>query len=72
VTDLAPSHPQSLRSVLRGLQAALDDAAAAHFAHRREHGCREGSGCEAGRLLSERVAEAQGQIGMVRFLNEDG
>ena len=61
--------PSSLRTHLRDLQAALDDAAAAHLAHRQEHGCREGM-CPEGKRLAGRVAEADWQLGMTRFLNE--
>lgn len=66
------AHPQSLRAILRDLQSELDDAAASNLAHRQQHGCREGSGCETGRVLADRVADLQGQMGMTRFLNEDG
>jgi hypothetical protein len=62
----------SLRSHLRELQTALDEAAAEHFAHRQACHCREGSGCTEGRQLSAVVAERQWQLGMTRFLNEDG
>jgi hypothetical protein len=63
--------PPPLRVVLRDLQADLDQAAADHLAHRGEHGCREGSGCEEGERLSAISAAAQGQLGMTRFVNND-
>jgi hypothetical protein len=65
------ARPVSLRTHLRELQTALDGAAAEHFAHRRACHCKEGSGCTEGRQLSARVAEAQWQLGMVRFLNQE-
>lgn len=64
--------PLSLRKTLRELQGALDDAASANMAHRAGHGCREGSGCAAGLELAARVEQAQGELAMTRFLNEDG
>ena len=64
----APRIP--LREHLKGLQTVLDEAAADHLAHRQEHQCRVGT-CEVGAQLAARVAEAQGQLGMTRFLNED-
>jgi hypothetical protein len=70
ITD--EERPPPLRVVLRNMQAGLDQAAADHLAHRQAHGCREGSGCEEGRELASQVAGAQGQLGMTRFLNEDG
>lgn len=63
--------PVSLRSHMRSLQAELDEAAAAHLAHRREHGCRAGSGCREGRELAERASSAQRNLGVSRFLNND-
>jgi hypothetical protein len=63
------AHPLSLRSHLRELQAALDESAAAHFAHRREHHCREGT-CAEGKKLAEVVSERQYALSMTRFLNE--
>jgi hypothetical protein len=72
VTADPGARPVPLRTHLRELQTALDDAAAEHFAHRRACHCREGSGCTEGRQLSARVAEAQWQLGMVRFLNQEG
>lgn len=63
-------HPVSLRSCLRDLQAVLDETAAAHLAHRRQHGCREGT-CEEGRILAEAAAAAQTALSMTRFLNEE-
>jgi hypothetical protein len=68
--DLA-AHPLSLRVHLRDLQAALDEAAAAHWDHRKEHGCREGSGCAEGRELAAVVERAQTQLGLTRFVNEE-
>lgn len=71
--DLAQHDPPaSLRVHLRDLQAQLDQAAAGHLAHRQAHGCRERSGCEEGKALAGQVAEAQGQLGMTRFLNDEG
>lgn len=66
------ARPVSLRVVLRELQTALDDAAAEHYAHRREHHCREGSGCTEGKRLATVVEQAQSQLSMTRFLNEGG
>jgi hypothetical protein len=65
------ARPVSLRSHLRELQRALDDAAAEHFAHRQACHCKEGSGCTEGRQLASRVADAQFTLGITRFLNED-
>lgn len=62
------AHPLSLRSVLRGLQAELDSAAAVCLAHRRQHGCREGT-CDEGAMLAEAVTAAQSALAMTRFLN---
>ena len=59
----------ALRLTLRELQEALDTAVGEHAAHRREHGCRTGT-CEAGMVLAARVAQAQADLGMTRFLNE--
>jgi uncharacterized membrane-anchored protein len=64
------THPPSLRTVLREAQRALDDAAAEHFAHRREHRCREGS-CAEGKRLAEITGTRQWELSMTRFLNED-
>jgi hypothetical protein len=71
VTADPGARPVPLRTHLRELQTALDGAAAEHFAHRRACHCKEGSGCTEGRQLSARVAEAQWQLGMVRFLNQE-
>ena len=65
------THPLSLRVHLRDLQTALEGAAAAHWDHRREHGCREGSGCAEGRELAAVVERAQTQLGLSRFVNEE-
>jgi hypothetical protein len=65
------ARPVSLRVHLRSLQAALDEAAAANLAHRRDHGCREGSGCPEGRELAAAVTGRQAELGMTRFLNDD-
>ena len=67
---MTAAHPSSLRSILRDLQAELDQAAAASLAHRREHGCRAGT-CEEGRMLAEATTAAQGALSMTRFLNEE-
>jgi hypothetical protein len=66
------ARPASLRVHLRSLQTALDEAAAANLAHRRDHGCREGSGCAEGLGLAAAVTGRQAELGMTRFLNEDG
>jgi hypothetical protein len=63
-------HPSSLRTVLREAQRALDDAAAEHFTHRREHHCREGQ-CAEGLRLARSVADAQFALSMTRFLNQE-
>jgi hypothetical protein len=69
--DLAQdAPPSSLRVHLRSLQAELDQAAADHLAHREEHGCQVG-GCPVGRRLAGHVTEAQGQLGMTRFVNDN-
>jgi hypothetical protein len=65
-------HPVSLRVTLRQLNAALEDAADAHYSHRSQHGCREGSGCARGIDLGGRVVKAQGALDMTRFLNGEG
>lgn len=62
--------PLSLRSHLRDLQAALDEAASAHLSHRRDHGCREGR-CREGKQLAAAVSDADWQLGMTRFLAEE-
>jgi hypothetical protein len=72
VTADPDARPSSLRSHLRELQAALDEAAAASLAHRQSHGCRGGSGCAEGLVLAEATARAQQQLQMTRFLNEEG
>jgi hypothetical protein len=64
------ARPLSLRSHLREVQAALDEAAAEHFAHRREHHCREGQ-CAEGLRLARSVADQQFALSMTRFLNEE-
>jgi hypothetical protein len=64
------THPLSLRVHLRDLQRALDEAAAGHFAHRREHGCREGT-CAEGKRLAQVTSDAQFALSMTRFLNDD-
>jgi hypothetical protein len=71
VTAEPSAAPFSLRSHLRDLQTALDEAAAAHWDHRKEHGCREGSGCAEGRELAAVVERAQTQLGLTRFVNEE-
>jgi hypothetical protein len=62
--------PLSLRSHLRDLQAVLDETAAAHYAHRLGHGCREGT-CAEGKQLAGAVSEAQSALSVTRFLNEE-
>jgi hypothetical protein len=62
--------PPSLRSILRGLQDELDEGGAAIRDHRREHGCRDGSCPEAGRLGAA-AADAEFRVQMTRFLNQD-
>jgi hypothetical protein len=69
--------PVSLPRRLRELQAELDDAADACMAHCRDHGCRRGhhnlaSTCDEAKALTERLEDAQYQLNMARFLNEDG
>jgi hypothetical protein len=69
VTADPDARPVSLRSHLRELQRALDDAAGAYFAHRRDHGCREGQ-CAEGKRLRAAAGDAQFALSMTRFLNE--
>jgi hypothetical protein len=71
------SSPVSLPRRLRELQAELDEAAGACMAHCRDHGCRRGhhnlaSTCDEAQALAERLEDAQYQLSMARFLNEDG
>lgn len=68
-TDPA-ARPLPLRSHLRDLQAALDDATEASLTHHRAHGC-HGS-CPEARELESAAGDAQYQLGMTRFLNEEG
>jgi hypothetical protein len=62
--------PSSLRARLRELQAELDEASDAVLGHLRDHGC-QGKDCAEAKALSDRVADAQYQLNMTRFLNEE-
>lgn len=62
----------SLRKTLRAMQADLDASSEQQMAHIAEHGCRPGHGdCRAGDYWAGQVADAQGALGMTRFVNEE-
>jgi hypothetical protein len=63
-TDREPT----LRERLKALQSDVDEAEESHHEHLRKHPCR--GRCKTARELGEKVADAQYQLGMTRFLNE--
>lgn len=70
VVTAPADRPLSLRRHLRELKAALDDATLAYQSHLESCGCR-GFCLKAGDLQYV-LAQAQYQLNMTRFLNEDG
>ena len=59
----------TLRERLKSLQSDVDEAEESHLAHLRKHSCR--GRCETARELGGKVADAQYQLGVTRFLNEE-
>jgi hypothetical protein len=64
------TQPSSLRGRLRELQAEFDEASDAVLGHLRGHGC-QGKGCAEALHRHLALADAQYQLNMTRFLNED-
>ena len=67
------AQPVPLRSHLKELQAALDDASEALLAHGQEHRCQQlysTTECEESARIAGLVSDAQYQLSMTRFLNE--
>jgi hypothetical protein len=64
--------PPSLRTVIKGLQADLDEVTRQEQAHISEHKCRPGhDNCRAGNYWHAEVAKAQRALGITRFVNEE-
>lgn len=64
-TDPEPT----LRETLKAMRAEVDEAEESHHEHLRRHPCR--GRCKTALQLGEKVAGAQYQLGMTRFLNEE-
>jgi len=67
----APERPVRLQDRLRKLAADLETATEAVREHLEACGCR-GAGCGEARQLAQVASDAQYQLAMTRFLNEDG